>query len=99
MGKRNVVLRLLHAKDDKDTIVTWKQDLTRVLHIFNVRSVGSASRVSVHSLLLDRAGNQYPHASCGYPSECVGSGRCLGKHDFSIRPSKSADRFVIVNIQ
>ena len=38
-GKRNVVSRLFHAKNDKDTIAAWRLDLNRILHIFNVRSV------------------------------------------------------------
>ena len=40
-GKRNAASRLFHAKSDKDAIAAWKQDLARVLHIFNVRSVYS----------------------------------------------------------
>ena len=36
---RNAVSRLLHAKSDKETIATWKSDLNRILHVFNVRSV------------------------------------------------------------
>ena len=35
-GKRSVVFRFLLSKGDKDKIATWKQDLLRVLHIFNV---------------------------------------------------------------
>jgi hypothetical protein len=38
-GGRNLFSRLVHAKDDKDTIVSWRLDLNRILHIFNVRSV------------------------------------------------------------
>ncbi|KAF9787199.1 hypothetical protein BJ322DRAFT_707230 [Thelephora terrestris] len=34
-GKRNTVSRLFHAKDDKDTIAAWRQDLIRVIHVFN----------------------------------------------------------------
>jgi hypothetical protein len=30
------------SKDDKDKIAAWKQDLVRVLQVFNVRSVGFA---------------------------------------------------------
>ena len=41
-GKRNAISRLLHAKDDKDTIATRRLDLNRILHVFNVRSVTSA---------------------------------------------------------
>ena len=38
-GKRNVISRLFHAKNDKETIASWRLDLDRILHIFNVRSV------------------------------------------------------------
>ena len=37
-GKRNAVSRLFHAKDDKEAIATWRLDLNRILHVFNVRS-------------------------------------------------------------
>ena len=40
-GKRSAVSQLFHAKADKDKIAGWKQDLTRILHVFNVRSVNS----------------------------------------------------------
>ena len=36
---RNPVSRFLHAKNDKETIATWKSDLNRILHVFNVGSV------------------------------------------------------------
>ena len=39
--KRSVISRLFHAKNDKETITTWRLDLHRVLHVFNVRSVTS----------------------------------------------------------
>ena len=42
-GKRNLLSRLAHAKNDKETIMTWKLDLNGILHIFNVRSAGSIS--------------------------------------------------------
>ena len=38
-GKRNVVSRFILAKSDKEKIATWKQDLIRVLHVFNVRAI------------------------------------------------------------
>ena len=38
-SKRNAVSRLLYSKNDKDVIAAWKQDLTRILHVFNVCSV------------------------------------------------------------
>ena len=40
LGKRNAASRFLYAKDDQDSLATWKYDLIRVLHVFNVRSVG-----------------------------------------------------------
>lgn len=46
-GKRNTASRLLRAKGDKETIAAWRKDLTRVLHIFNVRSDGCI----LHSLM------------------------------------------------
>ena len=36
---RNPVSRLLHAKNDKETIAGWKSELNRILHVFNVCSV------------------------------------------------------------
>ena len=38
-GKRNAVSRAFHAKNDKETIATWRLDLNRILHVFDVRSV------------------------------------------------------------
>jgi hypothetical protein len=40
-GKRGGVLRFILAKDDKEKIAGWKQDLVRILQVFNVRSIGS----------------------------------------------------------
>jgi hypothetical protein len=37
-GKRNAVYRFILAKGDKEKIASWKQDLIRLLHVFNVRS-------------------------------------------------------------
>jgi len=36
---RNLLSRLGNAKNDKETVVTWKLDLNRILIVFNVRSV------------------------------------------------------------
>ena len=36
---RNPLSRLVHAKNDKETISAWKLDLNRILHVFNVRSL------------------------------------------------------------
>jgi hypothetical protein len=40
-GKRNAVLRFVLVKSDREKIAAWKQDLVRVLHVFNVRSISS----------------------------------------------------------
>jgi len=40
-GGRNLLSRLANATNDKETITTWKLDLNRILHVFNVRSVTS----------------------------------------------------------
>jgi hypothetical protein len=39
--KRNVLYRFVLSKTDKDKIAGWKQDFIRILHVFNVRSIGS----------------------------------------------------------
>ena len=44
-GKRSAALRFILSKDDKDKIAVWKQDLVRVLHVFNVRSTGSVENL------------------------------------------------------
>jgi hypothetical protein len=44
LGKRNVAARLFHAKNDKGTIASWRLDLNRILHVFNVGSTGSIRR-------------------------------------------------------
>ena len=38
-GKLNPVFRRYHAKDEKEAIATWRLDLDRILHLFNVCSV------------------------------------------------------------
>ena len=38
-GKRNMRSRLFHSKDSEGVIAGWKQDLFRILQIFQVRSV------------------------------------------------------------
>ena len=43
-GKRNAAIRFFLAKGDKDKIVAWRQDLVRVLHVFNVRSIDCISK-------------------------------------------------------
>jgi tetratricopeptide (TPR) repeat protein len=41
-GGRNLFSRLVYAKDDKETIASWRSDLNRILLVFNVRSAISA---------------------------------------------------------
>ena len=41
-GNRNLASRYFHAKNDKETITTWRSDLNQILHIFAVRSIFSA---------------------------------------------------------
>ena len=38
-ARRSPVLRILHAESDKKTIATWNLSLTRILHVFNVRTL------------------------------------------------------------
>ena len=37
-GERNLVSRFIYASNDRE-IITWKLDLNKILHIFNVRSI------------------------------------------------------------
>ena len=37
--KRNVISRLVHAKNDREVIATWKSNLSKILLVFNVSSV------------------------------------------------------------
>ena len=36
LGKRSIVSRAFHVKNDKNAIAGWKRDLDRILQIFNV---------------------------------------------------------------
>jgi len=38
-GKRNGLSRFFHATSDKEVIPAWRLDLSRILLVFNVRSV------------------------------------------------------------
>jgi hypothetical protein len=38
--KRNALYRFVLSKTDKDMIAGWKEDFIRILHVFNVRSIG-----------------------------------------------------------
>ena len=65
-GKRNVVLRFILTKSDKEKIAAWKQDLLRVLQVFNVCSIGPVGIRKLNGPLADRAGNRYQHRGCGH---------------------------------
>ena len=39
--ERGLFSRLAHAKNDKEVVATWRSDLNRVLHVFNVCSTAS----------------------------------------------------------
>ena len=49
-SQRNSVSRLFRARDDRDTIATWRSELDRILHIFNVCSIAFYLVVSNCSL-------------------------------------------------
>jgi hypothetical protein len=52
-GKRNAVFRFMLAKGDKDEITAWNQELFRILHVFNVRSIGTLEIHELSSSVLD----------------------------------------------
>ena len=62
-GKRNIISRLFHAKNDKETIASWRLDLNRILHIFNVRSVVSVRLLLNVSLQAELAVNTHVNIS------------------------------------
>jgi hypothetical protein len=52
-GKRSAVIRLILTKGDKDEITAWNQELFRILHVFNVRSIGTLEIRELSSSVLD----------------------------------------------
>jgi len=49
-SKRSAASRFFHAKYDKETIASWKSDLNRILHVFNVSSIISVwQSLTLHS--------------------------------------------------
>jgi len=56
---RSLLSRLANAKNDKETITTWKLDLNRILHVFNVRSVNSARPLLIVHLQTELAINTH----------------------------------------
>ena len=59
-GGRNIPSRVVDAESDKDVIATWKSDLTRILLIFNVRSV-TLYFIVVNCSLSDRVELEHPY--------------------------------------
>ena len=62
-GKRNVISRRYHAKDDKEAIATWRLDLNRILHDFHVCSVTSVWRLLTSRFQTELWINTYPAVS------------------------------------
>jgi hypothetical protein len=46
-GKRNAIARRLYAREDNEKIPSWRSDLNRILHDFNVRSIISSVRLQL----------------------------------------------------
>jgi len=44
-GGRNLLSRLVNAKNDKEAMATWRADLNRVLQVFNVRLAASLQQL------------------------------------------------------
>ena len=47
-GKRHAVSRFFLVRGDKDKIAAWKQDLLRVLNVFDVRFIISVGHLQTH---------------------------------------------------
>ena len=58
-GKRNVISRRYHAKDDKEAIATWRLDLDRILPAFDVRPVTPARRLLTFRFQIGLGGNTH----------------------------------------
>ena len=46
-SRRNPVFRIVHATSDKETFASWRSELNRILHVFNVGSIVSVIRPSL----------------------------------------------------
>jgi len=77
-GRRNVISRHYHVKDDKEAIATWRLDLNRVWRVFNVRSV-----IYVWPLLTVRF-----QTELGIDTRATGSG---ARQDAANKPSIFSD--------
>jgi len=62
-NEQNVVTRLLHANDDRETIGKWRVDLNRILHVFNVRPITFAWSLLILCLQTELAMDTNPAVS------------------------------------
>ena len=58
-GKRNVISRHYHAKDDKEAIATWRLELNRILPVFNVCPITPARRSLTFRLQIELGANTH----------------------------------------
>ena len=65
-GKRNALHRFVLSKSDQGKIAAWNRDLDRLLHVFNVRSVGLLDAQGLRSTISDRASDRHQHDGYGY---------------------------------
>ena len=75
-GKRNVISRQYHAKDDKEAIATWRLDLDRIVHVFNVCSVIPARRLLIFGFQIELRANT--HASVSDTHQDAGNEHTTG---------------------
>jgi len=45
-NKRGTLPQLFHSKNDKEKIAIWRADLTRILLVFNVRSIAPHATIN-----------------------------------------------------
>ena len=79
-GGRHVVSRVLNAKSDKDAIVAWRQDLNRILHIFNVRSPDSDVCLLIASFQTELAINTHMLVADMHRNALAGQEGTVGRH-------------------
>jgi hypothetical protein len=84
-GERNAISRLLCAKNDKDRITTWKQDLNRILLVFNVRSAGSVWHLLTSFIQTELPTDSYPPISDIWHNAATGHRRVGGQYQPEVR--------------
>ena len=62
---RGVLARAFYAKSDKDAIAAWKQEFSKILQIFQVRSVGSVWHLLIMSSQTELAVNTHVVVASG----------------------------------